>query len=223
MAKETKQIDVNIASVIPGTRQAASFIGGMLGKAYTTVESRDCWQGGAEGFENDKKAAATPGIAKLITNRSPKKYTLRTQDIISAQFHRMGITGQTGIAINLREDDTCDLFFPLDGSNPVVTEKPLGDAISAALRGEGENFFLDAEKVAAIVNQANEAEVKNIDTLISALSKMKQNIQGTIIENEKKAAEISKQWIDSKLEGISFKDVLNGSETSVLNVHTATE
>lgn len=222
--KETqKQIDVNIAAVIPSTRQTASFIGALLGKAYSTVESRDCWQGGAEGFENDKKAAATPGIASLITNRSPKKYLLRIQDIVSAQFHKQGITGQTGIAINLREDDTCDLFFPLDGTNPVVTEKPLGDAISAALRGEGENFFLDAEKVAAVINEANKAEVKNIDNLINILSKMKQNIQGAIIENEKKAVDISKQWIDSKMQGIDIKDVLGGKETSVINVHTATE
>ena len=221
--KNEKQIDVNIATVIPSTRQTASFIGGLLGKAYSTVESRDCWQGGAEGFENDKKAAATPGIASLVTNRSPKKYLLRTQDIISAQFHKQGLTGQTGIAINLRPDETCDLFFPLDGTNPVVTEKPMGDAISAALRGEGDNFFMDAEKVAAVLNEANKAEVKNIETLINALSKMKQNIQGAIIENEKKAAEISKQWIDSKMEGIDIKDVLTGNATSVINVHTANE
>lgn len=223
---ETKTIDVNISNVIPSTRQAASLIGALLGKAYTEVEMKEIWAGGKEGFENDKKQASTPGVAMLITNRSPRKYTLRTKDIIGACFDTVGIgeAKQVGISINARPDGTRDLFFPLNnGVNPVVTEKPIEDAIDDAIHAEGENFFLDAEKVAKVLNDANRAEVKNIDLLISALNKMKQNIQGAIVENDKKAAEISKEWNDSKMDGVKIKDILGGSATSVINVHTSNE
>ena len=214
-----KTIDVNI---VAGVRQSASLIGALLGKAYSTVESKTIWQGGQEGFERDKAAANATNSAMLITNRSPKKYSLKTQDIISAQFYVQPLTGQQGIVINLRQDGSYDMFFPLDGHNPVVVEKPVADAISDALKGEGENFFLDPKTVAAVINEANKAEVKNIDTLITSLSKMKQNLQGAIVENEKKAAEIEKQWIDSKVNGIDIKTVMN-SGTATLNVHTTTE
>lgn len=220
---DKKEVEVNISTVLSSSRQAASFAGAMLGKAYTEVESKDCWQGGSEGFANDQKAAATPGVAMLITNRSPQKYTLRTKDILGAQVHQLKLTGEVGVAINLRPDGTYDLFFPLNGANPVVVEKSIEDAVSDALHGEGENFFLDAEKVVGIINAANKAEVKNIDNLMNALAKMKQNIQGAIVENEKKATEIAKEWADSKLSGIDIKSVINGNATSVINVHTSAE
>ena len=51
---DKKEIEVNISTVLSNNRQAASYAGAMLGKAYTVVEARDCWQGGSEGFENDK-------------------------------------------------------------------------------------------------------------------------------------------------------------------------
>lgn len=223
MEKVSKEVEINISNVLSGNRQAASFAGAMLGKAYTEVEERDCWQGGSEGFENDRKAAATPGVAALVTNRSPKKYRLRTKDILGAQVHQNKLTGEVGIAINLRADGTYDLFFPLNGNNPVIAEKSMEDAVFDALNNEGENFFLDAEKVAAIINAANKAEVKNIEVLINSLSKMKQNIQGAIIENDKKATEIAKEWTDSKLSGIDIKSVLNGNTTAVVNVHTTTD
>jgi len=214
-----KTIDVNI---VAGVRQSASLIGALLGKAYSTVESKTIWQGGQEGFERDKAAANATNSAMLITNRSPKKYSLKTQDIISAQFYVQPITGQQGIVINLRQDGNYDMFFPLDGHNPVAVEKPVADAISDALKGEGENFFLDPKTVAAVINEANKAEIKNIETLITSLSKMKQNLQGAVVENDKKAAEIEKQWIDSKVNGIDIKTVMN-SGTATLNVHTTTE
>jgi hypothetical protein len=214
-----KTIDVNI---VAGVRQSASLIGALLGKAYSTVESKTIWQGGQEGFERDKAAANATNSAMLITNRSPKKYSLKTQDIISAQFYVQPITGQQGIVINLRQDGKYDMFFPLDGHNPIAVEKPVADAISDALKGEGENFFLDPKTVAAVINEANKAEIKNIETLITSLSKMKQNLQGAVVENEKKAAEIEKQWIDSKVNGIDIKTVMN-SGTATLNVHTTTE
>ena len=211
------EINVNI---IPTVRQTASFIGGLLGKAYSTVEMRSCWQGGEDGFEHDKSIANTTGSASLITNRAPQRYVLKTKDIISAQFYTNPLTKQTGIVINLREDGQSDMFFPMDGSNPIVTEKPVADAISDALKNQGDNFFLDPKKVAAVLNEANKSEVKNIENLISALSKMKQSIQGAINENEKKAAEIEKQWIDSKVDGVDIKSVLSDSTSAVLNVHT---
>ena len=220
---ETKTIDVNISNVLSGKRQIASFAGALLGRAFTEVELKDIWPGGKDGFENDKKAAATPGTAILITNRSPRKYTIRTKNILGANFDTVGVgdAKQVGIAINSRPDGTRDLFLSLtDGVNPVISEKPLADAIDAALRGEGDNFFLDAEQVVKLMNDANKAEIKNIDALIASLNKMKQNIQGAIIENDKKAAEITREWNESKVDNLTIKDVLSSAQ-GVINIHTA--
>lgn len=216
-------VDININAVVPGSRQTASFIGALLGKAYAKVEGRDCWQGGKEGFENSKAKAVAAGSAGLITNRSPRKFMLKTQDIIGAQFFVQPLTNQAGIVINLRQDGSYDMFFPLDGTNPVVAEKSMADAISDALKGNGQNFFLEPSKVVAVINEGNRAEVKNIDNLITALSKMKQNIVTTINENEKKAADIEKEWATSKMNGVDIKDVMASAAGAVINVHTTTE
>lgn len=219
-----KTIDVNIKTVLADNRQAASLIGALIGKAYAKVESRDCWQGGKEGFENDKAKATAPGAAGLITNRSPRKFMLKIQDILGAQMYVQPLTKQVGVVVNLNNSDgSYDMFFPLDGSNPTIVEKPMAEAISDALKGEGQNFFLEPSKVVAVVNEGNRAEVKNIDTLIGALNKMKQNIITTINENEKKAAEIEKEWATSKVNGVDIKDVVASASSAVINVHTATE
>lgn len=218
-----KTVDININTVVPGVRQTASLIGALLGKAYATVEGRDTWQGGKEGFEHDKAAALSAGSAGLITNRSPRKFMLKTQDILAAQFYVQPLTNQAGIVINLRPDGSYDMFFPLDGTNPMVAEKSVADAISEALKGEGQNFFLDPKKVVAVINEGNRAEVKNIDALISVLSKQKQNILTAINENEKKASDIEKQWVDSKVNGVDIKDVMASNGSAILNVHTTTE
>lgn len=219
-----KSIDVNIKTVLADNRQAASIIGALVGKAYAKVESRDCWQGGKEGFENDKAKATAPGAAGLITNRSPRKFMLKIQDILGAQIYIQPLTKQVGVVVNLNNaDGSYDMFFPLDGSNPSIVEKPMAEAISDALKGEGQNFFLEPSKVVAVVNEGNRAEVKNIDTLIAALNKMKQNIITTINENEKKAAEIEKEWATSKVNGVDIKDVVASASSAVINVHTATE
>lgn len=219
-----KSIDVNIKTVLADNRRAASLVGALIGKAYAKVESRDCWQGGKEGFENDKAKATAPGAAGLITNRSPRKFMLKIQDILGAQMYVQPLTKQVGVVVNLNNSDgSYDMFFPLDGSNPTIVEKPMAEAISDALKGEGQNFFLEPSKVVAVVNEGNRAEVKNIDTLISALNKMKQNIITTINENEKKAAEIEKEWATSKVNGVDIKDVVASASSAVINVHTATE
>lgn len=218
--EKTNTIDVNINTTLAGARQTASLIGGLLGKAYATVEARDIWQGGKEGYERDKAAAATS--AALITNRSPRKFMLKTQDILGAVTYQQPMTKQIGIAINLRSDGTYDMFFPLDGTNPVIAEKPIADAVSDAIHGEGNNFFLEPTKVVNIINEGNRAEIKNIDNLVSSLLKMKQNLLTAVNENEKKAAEIEKEWINSKVDGVGIKEVIAGSNAT-LNVHTSTE
>jgi hypothetical protein len=141
-----------------------------------------------------------------------------------AQMYVQPLTKQVGDVVNLdNSNGSYDMFFPLDGSNPTVAEKPMAEAISDALKGEGQNFFLEPSKVVAVVNEGNRAEVKNIDTLIAALNKMKQNIITTINENEKKAIEIDKEWATSKVNGVDIKDVVASASSAVINVHTATE
>jgi hypothetical protein len=98
----------------------------------------------------------------------------------------------------------------------------MADAISDALKDEGQNFFLEPSKVVAVINEGNRAEVKNVDALISILSKIKQNIITTINENEKKAADIEKEWATSKINGVDIKDVMASAAGAMINVHTAT-
>jgi hypothetical protein len=51
---------------------------------------------------------------------------------------------------------------------------------------------------------------------------MKQNLLTAVNENEKKAAEIEKEWINSKIDGVGIKEVI-ASSNATLNVHTSTE
>lgn len=216
---ESKQIDINIAAAIPTTRGLGSEFGSLLGQPYYKVDARNCWQGGDEGWDADNDKARTGAFTGLLPNRKINKYRLEEHDIASAQYYKQPLTGEVGIAINLNpEEGTYDMFFPLTKDSLKIGHGA-AEAVAAALRGEGQNFFLNAQVVSNIVNDANRAEVNNIDAFITILNKIKQNLLTTISQNEKMATNATKERINSKVDNVDIKSVLKGNTSATIEVH----
>lgn len=214
---ETKNIDINIQAAIPGSRGIGSMVGSLVGQAYHKVESRNTWQGGNEGWDADNEKVRSGVSTMLLPNRAIKKYMLKDVDIANACYHQRPVTGEVGIAINLRPDGTFDQFFPLN-KDVFNLVKGTPEAIADALRGEGENFFLNPMAVAAVINDANKSELNAVDALIKALNSIKQNLIGAINENTKKAQKFAKELQETKVETVDFRDILKGEVGAMVEV-----
>ena len=214
---ETKNIDINIQAAIPGSRGIGSMVGSLVGQAYHKVESRNTWQGGNEGWDADNEKVRSGLSTMLLPNRAIKKYMLKDVDIANACYHQRPVTGEVGIAINLRPDGTFDQFFPLN-KDVFNLVKGTPEAIADALRGEGENFFLNPMAVAAVINDANKSELNAVDALIKALNSIKQNLIGAINENTKKAQKFAKELQETKIETVDFRDILKGDVSAMVEV-----
>jgi hypothetical protein len=218
---ETKNIDINIQAAIPGSRGIGSMVGSLVGQAYHKVESRNTWQGGNEGWDADNEKVRSGLSTMLLPNRAIKKYMLKDVDIANACYHQRPVTGEVGIAINLRPDGTFDQFFPLN-KDVFNLVKGTPEAIADALRGEGENFFLNPMAVAAVINDANKSELNAVDALIKALNSIKQNLIGAINENTKKAQKFAKELQETKIETVDFRDILKGEVGAMVEVKATT-
>jgi len=218
---ETKNIDINIQAAIPGSRGIGSMVGSLVGQAYHKVESRNTWQGGNEGWDADNEKVRSGLSTMLLPNRAIKKYMLKDVDIANACYHQRPVTGEVGIAINLRPDGTFDQFFPLN-KDVFNLVKGTPEAIADALRGEGENFFLNPMAVAAVINDANKSELNAVDALIKTLNSIKQNLIGAINENTKKAQKFAKELQETKIETVDFRDILKGEVGAMVEVKATT-
>ena len=218
---ETKNIDINIQAAIPGSRGIGSMVGSLVGQAYHKVESRNTWQGGNEGWDADNEKVRSGLSTMLLPNRAIKKYMLKDVDIANACYHQRPVTGEVGIAINLRPDGTFDQFFPLN-KDVFNLVKGTPEAIADALRGEGENFFLNPMAVAAVINDANKSELNAVDALIKVLNSIKQNLIGAINENTKKAQKFAKELQETKIETVDFRDILKGEVGAMVEVKATT-
>lgn len=218
---ETKNIDINIQAAIPGSRGIGSMVGSLVGQAYHKVESRNTWQGGNEGWDADNEKVRSGLSTMLLPNRAIKKYMLKDVDIANACYHQRPVTGEVGIAINLRPDGTFDQFFPLN-KDVFNLVKGTPEAIADALRGEGENFFLNPMAVSAVINDANKSELNAVDALIKALNSIKQNLIGAINENTKKAQKFAKELQETKIETVDFRDILKGEVGAMVEVKATT-
>lgn len=218
---EAKNIDINIQAAIPGSRGIGSMVGSLVGQAYHKVESRNTWQGGDQGWDNDNEKVRSGLSTMLIPNRKINKYVLKDVDIANACYHQRQVTGEIGIAINLRPDGTFDQFFPLskDVFNLV---KGTPEAIADALRGEGENFFLNPMAVANVINDANKSELSAVQALKKALNSIEQNLVTAINENTKKAQKFAKELQETKVETIDFRDILKGEVGAMVEVKATT-
>lgn len=218
---ETKNIDINIQAAIPGSRGIGSMVGSLVGQAYHKVESRNTWQGGNEGWDADNEKVRSGLSTMLLPNRAIKKYMLKDVDIANACYHKRPVTNEVGIAINLCPDGTFDQFFPLN-KDVFNLVKGTPEAIADALRGEGENFFLNPMAVAAVINDANKSELNAVDALIKALNSIKQNLIGAINENTKKAQKFAKELQETKIETVDFRDILKGEVGAMVEVKATT-
>ena len=103
--------------------------------------------------------------------------------------------------------------------SPLKIGRGAAEAVAAALRGEGQNFFLNPQVVANIVNDANRAEVNNIDTLIASLQKIKQGLLTTVSQNEKLAVKAAKERTDTQIVDVDLKDVLKGNTSATIEIN----
>jgi hypothetical protein len=218
---ETKNIDINIQAAIPASRGIGSMVGSLVGQAYHKVESRNTWQGGDQGWDNDNDKIRQGLSTMLIPNRPIKKYMLKDVDIFNACYYSRGAgdSKEVGIAINLHEDGTFDQFFPLN-RDIFKLVKSTPDAINDALKGQGDNFFLNPSAVARVINDANRVEVSAVDNLIKALNSIKQNLVTAINENTKKAEKFAKELQETKVETVDFRDILKGEVGAMVEVST---
>lgn len=218
---ETKNIDINIQAAIPASRGIGSMVGSLVGQAYHKVESRNTWQGGDQGWDNDNEKIRQGLSTMLIPNRPIKKYMLKDVDIFNACYYSRGAgdSKEVGIAINLHEDGTFDQFFPLN-KDIFKLVKSTPDAINDALKGQGDNFFLNPSAVARVINDANRVEVSAVDNLIKALNSIKQNLVTAINENQKKAEKFAKELQETKVETVDFRDILKGEVGAMVEVST---
>ena len=218
---ETKNIDINIQAAIPASRGIGSMVGSLVGQAYHKVESRNTWQGGDQGWDNANEKIRQGLSTMLIPNRPIKKYMLKDVDIFNACYYSRGAgdSKEVGIAINLHEDGTFDQFFPLN-RDIFKLVKSTPDAINDALKGQGDNFFLNPSAVARVINDANRVEVSAVDSLIKALNSIKQNLVTAINENQKKAEKFAKELQETKVETVDFRDILKGEVGAMVEVST---
>ena len=218
---ETKNIDINIQAAIPGSRGIGSMVGSLVGQAYHKVESRNTWQGGNEGWDADNEKVRSGLSTMLLPNRAIKKYMLKDVDIANACYHQRPVTGEVGIAINLRPDGTFDQFFPLN-KDVFNLVKGTPEAIADALKGEGENFFLNPMAVATVINDANKSELNAVQALKKILNSIEQNLVTAINENTKKAQKFAKELQETKVETIDFRDILKGEVGAMVEVKATT-
>lgn len=215
-------MDINVESKISKNCQMISQFGSRLGTQFYKAESREVWQGGKEGFENDKKAIANGESQGFILNRSPRKFLVKGHRITGTQITKDEITGEVVILINPDGKGGFDLCLPVNDElikSGVVTQ----DAVSKALKPGGENnFFMNADALAKIINRANEAEVRHLTELRSRLDKMIQNIQAGIAENKQKAEAANKEWVDSAIHP-DLSGVMNNTATGVIVTTSTTE
>lgn len=212
-----KNVEINLNEVIASTRQSGSFIGGLLGKSFGKVECQLTWPGGKDKFEEAKNLAAASN--SLMLNMSPKRYTVRLIDIKGVNYVQEGLgdTQRVSIAVNLKANGESDFKCPLNGTNPLIVEKSMRDAINDALRGTGKNFFVAIDETVTVLNEANKGTLAEIDALIKSLNSQRQSVETAITENLRKAAEYKRQWTESKVENLDIKD--SGNEDAIVNVH----
>ena len=72
-------MNINISTTVANNRTPISMIGSNLGKQFFQVEVRDCWPN----FEAEKNAVQMENNQKLILNRSPHRYCIKSKDILS--------------------------------------------------------------------------------------------------------------------------------------------
>lgn len=195
-----KEVNVNINT--PGVAQHVqliSKIGSNLGTQFCKVEIRMAWRGGKDGFEKDKLAINSGERGGFILNRSPKRFIAKNFMITGTILTKDEITNELCIIINPKEDGTFDLRLPVNDTTLRVMGKTTRDAITEAIKGEKDHFFLDVRTLANVLNEYNKNEISMLEDLIAACQGMITTLKGDINDNEFKAKQVNDAWVNSAL------------------------
>jgi len=207
-------IDINVQTKVAQNRQLISQFGRNLGTQFYKIESREIWQGGKEGFEADRKAISDGTNKGFILNRSPKKFLLKSHEILCTSIYKDPITEEVGVAVNPDGKGGYDLFLPLN-NDILKAGNVTVENVTAALRGEKQEFFLNPDAVVDLINRANQQEYDNLKALREKISKMEQNLLGVIAENKQKAEAANKEWMNSAVQ-TGLDDVLNHTAAGII-------
>ena len=213
----TNEININLDAIIPSSRGIGSSIGSLLGQPYFEVEARTCWPGGHEKWDADLEKVKLGQCTMLMPNRKINRIRLSKHEIRSAQYYK-NISGDVGIVINLEADGTYKMFFPLT-QDAIKMGRGAVEAITAALKNQGDNFFLNGSVTANIVNEANKSELNNVRQLREILNKVEQQIISAIADNEKLAIESKKEIESTRVTDVDLKSVINGNNSAHIEVH----
>lgn len=195
-----KTIDVNvIPSIVTENTQLISKVGALNGTQIFKVEARLAWPcASKEEFEIEKRKYDNGEKKGFILNQSPVRILIKNLLIAGVALVR-DIDGEVCIAINPHEDDTADMILPINKNALDTLGKTTRDAISAAIKGEKDSFFLNGKELATIVNTYMQKQIQQLEELKENINKMIVKMKGDISQNEKKAQDANDAWVNSAL------------------------
>lgn len=195
-----KTIDVNIIpSIVSGNTQLISKIGANVGTQIFKVETRLAWPcASREEFETERRKYDTGEKKGFILNQSPVRIIVKNMLIAGVALVH-DIDGEVCVAINPHEDDTADMIIPINNNALDTLGKTTRDAISEAIKGEKDHFFLNGKELVTIVNAYIQKQVQQLEDLKENINKMIVKLKGDIDNNSKKAQDAHDAWVNSAL------------------------
>lgn len=201
--------EINIQTEVARHRVPTSNFGALLGRQFCKPESVAC----IKDFDKIIADNANHGNLNLLPNRTPRRFRIKTFDVLSAAAKYVRGTG--GVILNEGMEGGGEVFLPYDSENKQFG-KMTPDAVEKALKKEDPNIvFSDIKATADEMNEYNRDEIRRIDTLISSLNEAKQKINSAIAENDRKASEYLRELADSKVDPVDFTKP-SGSTTTIV-------
>lgn len=199
-------------NVVAQHRKAISIVGGTLGTQFFQVEGRDAFLE----YAKTQAEVAANGNVDICLNRSPKRFALRGVNVVNVSLENLA-DGTSALVINKHEDGiTADVTLPITGDITNFS-KITQDAVSEALRGDTSKIFADPEKLATVINELNNQELRRVESVIADLQKAAQGIRTTMQSNLKKVESYKRELVDSTPKVDISKP---GSATVIVDVKT---
>lgn len=199
--------EVNL-SVVAENCVPVSNMGSMLGKKFFQVETRV--------YDPEYKkviAEATQNKnATLTLNRVPMRYCITGTRILDVSLEPGLIEGTTVLRINKHEDGSADITIPVDHDMDKYSQVTR-EAIREALNGDKSKIFANPAKLAAVLNELNLIEVRNLEAVKAVCEKAIQQCRSAISANDKKVS-----TYNAEIEGSTPNPSVPGA-TVVIDVH----
>lgn len=213
-----KTIDVNvIPNIITGNTQLISKVGANVGTQIFKVDVRLAWPcANKNEFEAEKRKYETGEKKGFILNRSPRR--LIAKNILIAGVCLVhDVDEDICIAINPHDDGTADMLLPINEHTLDIMGKTTADAISEAIKGEKDHFFLDGKALVTIINAAMRKEIQYLEDHIEVCRKMITTLRNDVAQNEQKAQQVADAWNNSSLPvNVDMPAGTNGSNVHIV-------